>query len=159
MFLKLHYEGHRIGEECEPYDCFNFFVTAWHLYDDWLLKDMNRPKLALEKKGRTTGSMLKLLLAFKNLTDGSKHMVLDKGKYEKKVIESVRPPRIGDWLSYFTNTPRIYIKIENSVYSMWDVRYLTTHYFSWLFNDSVPPTIFPQEIERHLNRCVIKTRK
>lgn len=156
MFLKLHYEGHKVGEECEPYDCFNFFVTAWHIYDDWLLKDINRPQLALEKKGRTTGAMLKLLLAFKNLTDGSKHMILDNGKYNKRVVKSVTQPIIGDWLSYFTNTPRVYISVENSIYSMWDIRYLTIHYFSWIFDDNIPANKFPTEVTGHLERCLIK---
>lgn len=153
MFLKLLYEGHKIGDECEPYDCFNFFVTAWHLFDDWLPKDINRPTLSLEKKGRTPRAMSNLMLSFKDLTNGSKHMTLKESAYKVKTITDVSEPIIGDWLSYFTNTPRIYITIENSIYSMWDVRFLITHYFSWLFDDNASAKIFPDEVSNHLKRC------
>jgi len=156
MFLKLLYEGHKIGEECDPYNCFNFFITAWHLYDDWLPKDNNRPKLSLQKKGRTSGAMLYLLLSFKDLTNGSKHMVLNKSMYKAKTITDVSSSIIGDWRSYFTNSPQIYITIEDLIYSMWDVRYLTTYYFSWLFDDNIPATKFPTEIKEHIERCTLK---
>jgi len=49
MFLKLLYEGHKVGENYHPYDCFNFFVTAWHLYNDWLPKDPKRRELLLNE--------------------------------------------------------------------------------------------------------------
>ncbi len=155
MFHKLLYDGHKLGNECDPYDCFNFFVTAWHLYDDWLPKDINRPKLALKKKGRTSGALQRLLLSFKDLADGSKHMLLKEGKFRKKTLTSISLPLIGDWLSYFSNTPRIYISVDNSRYSMWDVRYIATHYFSWLFDDNISEHEMPKIIIDHLERCII----
>ncbi len=155
MFLKLLYEGHKVGENYHPYDCFNFFVTAWHLFNDWLDKDPQRPKFALEKKGRTHSEMLDLLYAFRDLSNGSKHMLLKKSAFKKRKVAKVFSPIIGDWRAFFTNTPQIYIWVGESIYSMWDIRYLTTHYFSWLFDDSISPQKFPNVIVDHLKRCTI----
>ncbi|MBU1208768.1 MAG: hypothetical protein KKH04_17890 [Proteobacteria bacterium] len=156
LFVKLNYDGEKVAEEWHQYDCFNFFITAWHLWDDWIPKDINRPKLSLEKIGRTPENMRNLMLSLKNLTDGSKHMVLKKRKLKNKKITNVQSRIIGDWRAYFFNEPQIYISIGNAHYSMWDIRYLITHYFSWLFDDSVPSREFPELIKEHLERCIIK---
>lgn len=156
MFIKLHYEGEKVSDECNPYDCFNFFITAWHLYNDWIEKDANRPKLALEKMGRTKGDMLNLLYGFRDLTNGSKHMVLKSKSYKKKVIEKISSPIIGSWRAYFSRIPQIYITINRSIYSMWDIRFIAIHYFTWIFDDSIPATSFPKQVQEHLKRCGIK---
>lgn len=156
MFIKLHYEGEKLSEECNPYDCFNFFVTAWHLYDDWLEKDINRPKLALEKRGRTPELMRNLLFVFKDLTNGSKHMTLKPKNYKKKVITKIYPPIIGSWRAYFSNKKEIYVTVDNYTYSMWDIRYIAIHYFTWIFDDSIPANHFPIKAQAHLERGLVK---
>lgn len=158
MFIKLHYEGQKLSEECNPFDCYNFFVTAWHLYDDWICKDPNRPKYALEKKGRTTTEMKYVIKAIKDLTNGSKHMLLKGGNYKKKVVTNTHAPMVGDWRSYFNNKPEVYVTIDNSIFSMWDIRYISIHYFSWLFDDSKAATVFPHEVQEHLQWCMIKEK-
>ncbi len=154
MFKKLHHEGDRLSEECHPYDCFNFFVTAWHLNNEWIDKDVNRPTLSLEKRGRASKEMKKLIKGFKDLANGSKHMLLNPGNYKRKVVKNAHSPVIGDWRSYFSNKPEVYISVGDSTYSMWDIRYIAIHYFTWIFDDSVPATQFPKEIQDHLQRCI-----
>jgi len=155
LFLKLHREGEKVGENWHPYDCFNFFVSAWHLYDDWIQTDINRPKLALEKIGRTAQSMKNLLLAIKDLTNGSKHMILKPNNFKKTVITCVYSHIIGDWRAYFMNEPQLYIAVGETYYSMWDIRCLIINYFTWIFDDSLPANHFPKEIEKHLESCLL----
>jgi hypothetical protein len=161
--LDLHniliYEGNTLENNWNEYNSFNFIVTAWHLYDDWLKSDWeNRPKLSTKKKGqhKTPPNMMKVVFALRDVTNSSKHFFLNDESYNKKVVTGIHPPIVGDAASYFLHGPMIYIEIDNSIYSMWDLRHIVLLYFDWIFDDSVPAQNFPIEIQEHLERCIVR---
>lgn len=156
---KLTCEGVTLENNWNIYNCFNFILTAWHLHEDWIDKDRtNRPLLSTKKKGQhgTPKRMMQIIWALRDITNSSKHFGLDKKANGKKVTTGIHKPLIGDAASYFLHGPMIYIEIEDSIYSMWDIRYIVLLYFDWIFNDSIPVIQFPQEIQDHIDRCIIK---
>ena len=156
---KLRYEGENLENNWTAYACFNFIVTAWHLHTDWIDADEeNRPKLATTKKGskKTPANMMLVVYALRDITNYSKHSFLKKDAVKKKVITKIYPPIIGDWRSYFLDGPMIYVEINNSIYSMWDIRHIVLLYFDWIFNDDIPANQFPVEIQDHLKRCIVR---
>ena len=101
---------------------------------------------------------MKIVFALRDVTNSSKHFYLDKEASNKKVVTSIYPPIVGDAAAYFLHGPMIYIEIEDSIYSMWDLRHIVLLYYSWIFDDSVPAVNFPIEIQEHLERCVVKNK-
>jgi len=136
---------------------FNFIVTSWHLYNDWLNADkLNRPALVHKKKKRTPALMLEVMNIARDITNGSKHLKLDQTNMKKKVVAEVHEPEIRDWYSYFIAGPQYAISTESSYYSVSDLLFLITDYFEWLFDDSIQPENFPEKLHNHLKYCKIK---
>ena len=159
LYDKLKHEGANLENNWNAYNSFNFIITAWHLHNDWLHSDkINRPKLATKKKNppKTPEAMMSVVNALRDLTNGSKHFHLNKKSENKKVVTKTYSPIIGDWAAYFLHGPMIYVEIDRSTYSMWDLRHIVLLYFNWVFDDTIPANQFPIEIKKHLERCVIK---
>ena len=158
LYDKLKYEGKNLENNWNAYNSFNFIITAWHLYYDWLnLDKANRPKLAAKKKNppKTPETMMSVVNALRDLTNGSKHFSLKKKSADKQVVTKTYSPVIGDWAAYFLHGPMIYIEVGSYTYSMWDVRHIVLLYFDWVFNDDILANQFPKEIQDHLKRCII----
>jgi hypothetical protein len=156
LYEKLKYEAERLEKTWNIYDCFNFILTAWHLHHDWLERDSeNRPRLSTKKKeySKTTKEMMRVIHAFRDVANSSKHLRLKKGT--KKVVDEIHPREIRGWDAYFLHGPLIGISIGKSYFNMWDLRFLIMSYFEWIFDDSIPANQFPEEIKKHLERCVI----
>lgn len=157
---KLKFESDRLENNWNVYDFFNFIITSWHLYNDWLRKkDKIRPKWAIRKKTKIPKEMMQVINATRDLANGSKHMELNDKSTAKKVIDVIHPPEIRDWYSYFIAGPQIGISIGQSYYSMADLRNLIMSYFDWIFDDSVPADNFPSEIKKYLEWCIIIKEK
>lgn len=159
LYDKLKHEGDNLENNWNVYACFNFIVTAWHLHNDWLNNDKeNRPKLATRKKEKpkTPANMMLIIYALRDITNYSKHSFLNKDSVGKRVITKIHPPIISDWAAYFLHGSMIYIEVDKSIYSMWDIRHIVLLYFDWIFNDDIPANQFPQGIEDHIERCLVK---
>ncbi|MEA2095845.1 MAG: hypothetical protein U9P73_03990 [Candidatus Cloacimonadota bacterium] len=153
MYEKLKFEGKRLDSDWHEYNCFNFIVTAWHLYDDWLDNDRRcRPQLSIKKKNKIPATMTNVLNAIRDLTNGSKHMVLNKKSVNKQVVTEVHSPEIRDMRSFMTGEAKVGIKIDSTYYSMWDLRYICLLYFAWVFDDNTPMNAFPPDLADHLDR-------
>lgn len=159
LYKKLMFEGSTLENNWNEYNSFNFIVTAWHLYDDWLKSDReNRPNLSTKKKEhhKTPQNMMKIIFALRDVANSSKHFTLNDASFNKKVVTGIHQPIVGDAAAYFLHGPMIYIEIENSVYSMRDLRHIVLLYFDWIFDDTVSVQKFPIEIQEHLERCIVR---
>ena len=153
MFKKLLFEAERLNGKWHPYDCFNFFTTAYYLYEEWIKKDPHSPKFASKKKSRAPKQMQDILFAFRDIAIGNKHMILNNKSLERKVVTNIHQPAIATLRSYLTNEPQVGIKVENIYYSMWDLKYIIISFFEWVFDDQIDPNDgFPKEIGNHLIR-------
>jgi hypothetical protein len=159
LFDKLKYEGDNLENSWNVYNSFNFIVTAWHLFDDWIDNDSeNRPKLSTKKKGSrcTPSDMMQVIYLLRDITNSSKHFILMEKSIAKNVVTDVHPPIIGDAAAYFLHGPMIYVETADCIYSMWDIKYIVLLYFNWVFDDSITVTNFPSEIKEHVKRCSVK---
>lgn len=157
LYEKLKFEGKRLEIDWNIFDSFNFFVTAWHLHEDWINKDpSNRPKWAQRKKElpQTPKEMMLIVWATRDITNSSKHFHINNDK--KKVVDSIYSPEISTYESLITGKPKIGVKIENSYYSMLDLQKIILSYFEWIFDDSIPVDDFPPFITNYIQTLVSK---
>lgn len=161
LYDKLKFEHARLRETQykNKYDVFNFIVTAYHLNDDWLSKDIpSRPRLANNKRGNAPVEMRQIVQAIKDLANSNKHMSLDKNGIKQKVVDAVLPDEIRDWNSYF-HGPHFGIPIGEHYYSCPILVDLIMSYFHWIFDDSIPVNEFPVEIKKQLARAVCTVKE
>ena len=143
---KLSFEKQRVLEKHHPYDFFNFVVTAWHLYHDWMKHDKdNRPRLFYKKVNSSPQQMKDLVNAIRDLANGSKHFSLDKPSDEKKVVTDIHEPEIRNFYTYFFGA-QSGISIAESYYTIGELVEIIDNYFNWLFDDSISSDDFPESI-------------
>lgn len=157
LYNKLKKEHELLNVKWDENDFFNFTVTAWHLYHDWLNNDkIFRPKLAIKKKNKIPAEMKEVINISRDIANGNKHVVLDDKSKMKKVVTSVQPPLIRDAYSYFITGPEYAIYTKSAFYTTSDFRFLIIDYFSWLFDDSKSVADFPEQIISKLEYCKTK---
>lgn len=160
LYDKLKFEHGRLKETMykEKYDVFNFIVTAYHLHEDWLKRDMKRPVLANKKKNKVPKEMKQIIDATRDLANGNKHMLLDDHNFKRKVVDTVHPPEIRG--SYFSwcYCPHIGVSIGTTYYSLPTLADLIMSYFDWMFDDSIPADEFPVKIQESLARAIAIAR-
>ncbi|MFA5996426.1 MAG: hypothetical protein WC790_01745 [Candidatus Paceibacterota bacterium] len=86
LYAKLKYEGENLESNWNEYNSFNFIVTSWHLYNDWLKADsVNRPRLSTKKKEppKTPPNMLLVVYALRDIANSSKHFFLNDDALNK----------------------------------------------------------------------------
>lgn len=120
-------------QRLEEYEAFNFFVTAWHLHYDWIVKNENisKPIYAVEKIKIAYPTMKEVRHAVRDLANGSKHFVLDDPKV------SVGEREISSYTSFFFG-PQYPIDTETQHYLMDDLVFVVLEYFAWIFDDDAP---------------------
>ena len=162
LFEKLKFEGVRLGTEWHPYDAFNFVLTAWHLYHDWLPADrVNRPRHARAKlnKGKLPDEMVLVLDVLRDLSNGSKHLNLDPGNASKRVISATHSGKISNaWAYYFQERIVGVTTADYYYFSIRKLRDITLAYFAWVFDDKAPAAPFPGDLLWTIWRCAPKNR-
>lgn len=156
LYAKLKYDADlllhrrkRNAEErrLEEFEAFNFFVTAWHLYKDWLQgSSLDKPKYSLEKINAATSSFIEIKDVIRDIANGSKHFEL---KESAKVVVGDR--EISSWYSYFFG-PQFSINTKSFHFLMYELAGLIMDYFEWVFNDS-QPVIFPSKLADKLEKA------
>jgi hypothetical protein len=157
LFDKLKYDGElllRVRKEnveeqrLEEYEAFNFFVTAWHLYHDWLKKGTspNKPKYALIKIEAANPDFNEIKNVLRDIANGSKHFELhDPAKV------TVGEREISSWFSYFYG-PQFPIDTKSFHFLMYELVLLVLMYFDWVFDDTKPVKT-PSEITDKLDKA------
>lgn len=153
MHQKLQFEYERLKtNNWHEYDLFNFLVTTWHLFHDWISQSwMNRPKWAQRKRDKhTPEEMMMVVNIARDITNGSKHFKLDSDAEGKKVIRDITDPEIRDWYGYFVSGPQPGVSTDTHYFSVPVLVDLLHQYMNWLFDDSIPPEQFPESLIKSL---------
>lgn len=162
LYDKLKAEGDRLEGQWHAYDAFNFVVTAWHLYQDWLPGDRrSRPSLAAKKmdQRKLPKEMVLVLHALRDLANGSKHLQLKRESSESRVVSATHSGAIGDWWAYFFQERIPGVTVEDTYYfSIRKLRNIVLSYFDWVFDDSKSAALFPGDLLWIIWRCAPKNR-
>ena len=130
LFEKLQWDHIQLEKEWNSYGTFNFVLTAYHLYQDWIEKtgtdEQKHRKLLLPEKGRL------LFKVWRDITNATKHWELDQHNQKRQVLDSVSSPQIADWYAYFVAGPVIYVNVENARSSLPELAQVTIWCFKWL---------------------------
>lgn len=130
LFDKLKWDYGQLTKDWNPYSTFNFVLTAYHLYQDWIMRagtdDQRARKNALPAHG------LLLFKVWRDVTNATKHWELNERSQNQQVVNSVSPPQIGDWYAYFITGPVIYVQVGDSRPSLTQLADVTIWSFKWL---------------------------
>lgn len=134
-------------QRLEEFEAFNFFVTAWHLYKDWLQgPSPDKPKNFLEKMKAATLEFIEIKDVMRDIANGSKHFELN---VPSKVTVGDR--EISSWYSYFFG-PQFSIDTKSFHFLMYELVGLIVDYFEWIFDDS-EPVVFPSKLVETLGKA------
>ena len=161
MFEKLKYESLRLQKDWRnPYDSFNFIVTAWHLFHDWQNCDepLNSSRIKCQKN--QLPSEMKLVLdVTKDIANGSKHFSLKKWASEKRRVNEVHTGNEVGYFQYFFHEDLPGVTVESHWYfNIRILHNLVMRYFEWVFDDSVPAHDFPSDLLEAILYCDIANR-
>ena len=157
LFDKLKYDAELLLREreenteeqrLEEFEAFNFFVTAWHLYHDWLKKGKSpdKPTYALEKIEAASSKFKEVKDVLRDIANGSKHFELtDPAKV------TVGEREISCWYSYFYG-PQFPIETKSFHFLMYELVTLVLMYFEWIFDDTKSVKM-PSEITDKLDKA------
>jgi hypothetical protein len=150
MHRKLKREGERLEGDWNPDDAFNFFVTAWHLYNDWMREsETGRTHLAVQKVQRRNLplEMQEVIDAVRDIANGSKHYRLDLPDAKKRVIQETYDGETDSYWAYF-HRERMpgFATSSGYEFSTRKLRNFMLAYFDWAIDDSVPLKAFPGDL-------------
>ena len=142
MFAKLQWEHDRLQGDWSEYNSFNFVVTAYHLYRDWIPSAGTRSQQQRRKDLPLIAKKLARVLG--DITNASKHWRLHSDGEAVRIVDAVNPPMIGDWDAYFNTGPLLYIDVAGAMLSMSDLSRLTMHVMRWIIqgrSNRFPPGV------------------
>ena len=146
LFSKLKLDFEDLKKDWSEQHTFNFIVTAYHLYQDWIDRvgssEMKRKKNQLPPQAKL------LVNVFRDITNATKHWKLDKGSQAKQVVDGVSQPQIADWYAYFKAGPVIYVDVDGARPSMPELSHVAIKLFEWLLDDAV--YVFPADLANSL---------
>lgn len=163
LYQKLQFESERlITNHWHSYDAFNFIITAWHLYDDWLQKG-NSKTLSVQKRRKekcTPKSMHLVLQLVNDLANGSKHFQLNQPAARNRKINETHEGNESSFYSWFNRERGIpgLTADDGSYFSLRQLNLILMRYFEWVFDDSVGIDTFPKDIEYAIEYCNIANR-
>lgn len=131
LFEKLKWDYTQLENDwSSPYGAFNFVVTAYHLYQDWIKQagtTEQKERLAnIPERGRL------LFDVWRDVTNATKHWQLNERSQNKRVVNEVSGPNIGDWHSYFIIGPVLYVRVSDALPSLCELALVTVQCFKWL---------------------------
>lgn len=160
LYHKLIFDAERLSKDWNGYDAFNFLVTAWHLFNDWLKSD---PKKALSRSKRNKrilcSEMVLVLDVVKDLVNGSKHFELDKKNADNRKVEQTHNGLEADYYSFFFHEDTLGVSVVGNWYfSIRVLHNIIINYYHWVFDDNKPCREFPPEILEAIEYCNITKR-
>ncbi|MDC7704051.1 hypothetical protein [Vogesella indigofera] len=131
LFDKLKWDHSQLEKDWgSSYCAFNFIVTAYHLYNDWIsvagTKEQRKRRHNLPSHGKL------LFVVWRDITNATKHWELDEKSQKKQVVSEVSGPIVGDWYSYFIAGPVHYVRVGNTLPSLPELAHVTIRCFQWL---------------------------
>lgn len=147
LFDKLRFDFEELKMDWSEYRTFNFVVTAFHLYKDWI--DAVGSSTAQGKKAHLPPQAKVLFEVWRDITNATKHWELNATSQSRQVVDSVSQPQIADWYSYLVAGPVIYIDVAGARPSLPELAHTTMMCFEWLLDDSA--LSFPPDLTNSLN--------
>ncbi len=144
-------ENHRSKDEC-----FNFSVTAWQLYNDWLEHDDSVSALAKTKYKNAQIHLDDMMWGVSAVANSSKHMYLWQSLRNNpnfNVVEIIYE-EVTDWYKFF-KSPFPTIVTKKAKYNLWKIKEILLAYFEWIFDDSDVTNNLPENIKDKLKECMI----
>ncbi len=130
LFCKLKWDYEQLTKDWSPYCSFNFSLTAYHLYHDWIKRagteEQKYRKAALSEQGRL------LFEIWRDVTNATKHWELNERSQSQQVVNSVSNPQIADWYAYLITGPVIYLQVGNARPSLTQLADVTIWCFKWI---------------------------
>lgn len=142
LFEKLKWDHQQLQEDWNEYRTFNFVVTAYHLYADWI--NHVGSKAQRSRKGKLPAIGKKLFYTLRDITNASKHWLLDTKSQKRQIVQGVSKAQIGDWHAYFITGPVLYVSIGKACPSIPELAIITIECFEWILNgetDTFPETL------------------
>jgi len=131
LFEKLKWDFLQLEKEwSSPYCTFNFVITAYHLYQDWIKRAGTE-----EQRQRITGLPENgnlLFMVWRDITNATKHWELNPRSQSQQVVNEVSGPVIGDWYAYFVAGPVLYVRVGDALPSLPELAQATIWCFKWL---------------------------
>lgn len=149
LFEKLRWDYQQLQEGWNEYRTFNFVVTAYHLYADWI-KNAGSPA-QVERKEKLPPIGKKLFFTLRDITNSSKHWQLDARSQTKQIVKGVSKPEIGDWYAYFVAGPVMYVSVGEARPSIPELASVTIECLQWILNGET--AAFPETLSERL--CVV----
>jgi len=147
LYDKLKWDYEQLEEGWTEYRTFNFVVTAYHLYADWIDKVGTRKQK--QRKNKLPAQAQKLFFTLRDITNSSKHCELDASGRKKQIVSEVSKPIIADWYAYFIAGPVMYVLVDSARPSLPELASLTLECFDWLLRASEDafPTLLLERLE------------
>ena len=142
LFEKLKWDYQQLQEGWNEYRTFNFVVTAYHLYEDWIKHAGSKAQRSRKGKLPTIGK--KLFYTLRDITNASKHWQLDSKSQNKKVVEGVSQPIIGDYYAYFIAGPVMYVSVGEARPGIPELASITIECLEWILNGET--NTFPEAL-------------
>ena len=128
-------------EGWNEYRTFNFVVTAYHLYVDWIKHAGSPAQIARKEKLPPIGK--KLFYTLRDITNASKHWQLDTRSQTKQIVKGVSTPEIGDYYAYFIAGPVMYVSVGKARPSIPELASITIECLEWILNGERRNNRFP----------------
>ena len=131
LFEKLKWDYIQLENDWSSSYCtFNFVVTAYHLYQDWIKQagtaEQKRRLANLPENGKL------LFNVWRDVTNATKHWQLNERSQNQRVVNEVSGPVVGDWYSYFVAGPVLYVRVGDALPSLCELAEITIWCFKWL---------------------------
>jgi hypothetical protein len=151
LFDKLKWEFEQLEKQgWDEYRIFNFVVTAWHLYYDWINNagtdaQKGRRDIILVQKKKYGAHMI--FAALRDLTNASKHWTLKSNPDSPQVVTNVSDPQITNYYDYYFAGPVVNVNVDGFNLSITEVARLAIGCMEWILNGDCP---FPDDLKREL---------
>lgn len=131
LFEKLKWDCIQLEKDWSSSYCiFNFVVTGYHLYKDWIMKagtaEQKKRCADLPENGKL------LFNVWRDVANATKHWQLYEKNHRTCVVNDVSGPIIGDWYSYFVVGPVLYVQVGDALPSVCELVPVTMGCFEWL---------------------------
>lgn len=147
LFEKLKWDLEQLELGWDEYRTFNFVVTAYHLYEDWIKR--GGTAIQQERKAALPERAKILFKVLRDITNASKHWELHGGSQARQIVDHVSAPEIRDWYAYLIAGPVIYVSVGGGLPSMPELASVTIGCFEWIINSQ--SSSFPDELARSLD--------
>lgn len=146
LFKKLTWDYQQLQEGWNEYCTFNFVLTAYHLYDDWISKAGTREQINRKKQVPPIGE--RLFFTLRDITNASKHWSLTDKSKRKQIVNDVSNREIASWYAYFVAGPVMYVSVGDARPSLPELAHVTMECLEWILNGE--QTTFPETLRKQL---------